>query len=105
MKLNPLNIIWSDKAIMDLKIIYDWVLEKSKSKETATKIRTKIIERSKQITFPEQYQIDEVLGIPYRRMFISHYKLVYKPDADNSIHILKVFNTLQNPQKIHETPF
>lgn len=101
----PLHIIWSDRATSDLKNIYDWILEKSKSQETAIRVRTKIIERSKHITFPEQYQMDEVLGLPYRRMIISHYKLVYKSDSNNSIHILKVFDTLQDPQKVHETNF
>ncbi|MGC4128092.1 MAG: type II toxin-antitoxin system RelE/ParE family toxin [Bergeyella sp.] len=95
-----LQIIWSERAISDLKIIYDWILEMSGSEETAERIRTKIINKSKRIIFPEQYQTDEILGEPYRRMFISHYKIVYKPDTENAIHILKIFDTLQDPQKI-----
>lgn len=100
MILEPLQIIWSEKAISDLKIIYDWILEISGSEETTKRIRTKIIKKSKRIIFPEQYQIDEILGKPYRRMFVNHYKIVYKSENENIIQILKIFDTLQNPQKI-----
>ncbi|MBN9312122.1 MAG: hypothetical protein BGO40_12775 [Chryseobacterium sp. 39-10] len=100
MILKPLQIIWSESAISDLKIICDWILEMSDSEETSERIRTKIIKKSKRIIFPEQYQTDETLGTPYRRMFVSHYKIVYKQDNENIIHILKIFDTLQDPQKI-----
>lgn len=98
-----LQIIWSVRAMSDLKIIYDWILEKSLSKETAIRIRTKIIDRSNEINFPEQYQRDEVLGFPYRRMFVGNYKIVYRPEKENIILIIRIFDTRQNPQKIQET--
>jgi|SRR5690554_6188435 len=103
MASESLRVIWSVWAMSDLKIIYDWILEKSLSKETAIRIRTKIIDRLSEINFPEQYQTDEILGFPYRRMFVGNYKIVYRPEKENTILIIRIFDTRQNPLKIQET--
>jgi len=51
------------------------------------------------IIFAEQFQEDEILGLPYRRFFVKHWKIVYKPNND-TISIFRVFDTRQNPKSI-----
>jgi len=58
-----------------------------------------IIESPKKVIFDNQYQEDEILGHPYRRLFIKHWRIVYLA-GNNSIIILRVFDTRQNPKKL-----
>ncbi|MNL51362.1 hypothetical protein D3C87_1744550 [compost metagenome] len=58
--------------------------------------------QSKNIHFVEQYQVDEFLGEPYRRMIIRDYKIIYKIHSQTEIRILQIFDTRQNPIKLTE---
>lgn len=95
--MNSTQVIWSLDAEKDLKNIY---LFCSKTDiNYANKIILEILESPKNILFDNQYQEDEFLNLPYRRFFIKHWRIVYKVN-DNTITILRVFDTRQNPKKI-----
>ena len=55
-----------------------------------------IVIQSKNIHFVEQYQLDEFLGEPYRRMII----LTYKIHSEMKIRILQIFDNRQNSIKL-----
>jgi plasmid stabilization system protein ParE len=100
MTKKKIRVLWSNEAKADLKEIYEWIKETTESVKDATTTRTDIINASKQIVYIEQYQVEELLGEPYRRMVVRHYKIVYRPDSDNQIRILKIFDTHKSPNKI-----
>ena len=103
MAKTKIRVIWSKQAKSDLKSIFKWVKKKTKSSELAINVRTDIINSSKNIVFIEQYQIEELLGDPFRRITIRHYKLIYKAESPSQIRILKVFDTHKHPSKIKIT--
>ncbi len=49
------------------------------------------------ITFPEQFQIDS-FRLDCRRIIVGNYKVLYQ-FKDNKISIIRVFNSLHNPEK------
>ncbi len=93
-----IKIVWDNKAKEDLKGIYKFN-KKTLSLEFALKIRKQIYQKVGEIAFLEQWQEDELLGSPYRRIVIGNYKVVYKIKSKNLIYILMVFDTRQNPVK------
>lgn len=95
---NPIKILWDDNAKEDLKLIFDFI--KLKSLQGAKNVIKDIVRQSKNIHYGEQYQVDEFLGEPYRRMIVRDYKIIYKVHSENEIRILQIFNTLQNPVKL-----
>lgn len=94
------QVLWSNPAKADLKDIFDWVLSKTKSLQDATTTRTDIINKSKEIVFVEQYQVEELLGEPFRRMVVRHYKIIYKVESSTQIRVLKIFDTHKQPSTI-----
>lgn len=56
-----------------------------------------ILSETKNIKFAQQYQVDEILGEPYRRIVVRNYKIIYKVHSDIEIRILQIFDTRQNP--------
>ena len=97
-----ISVIWSDAAKNDLKSIFDWIIEVSQSRQAAINVRNDIIKKSKEIVFAEQYQVEEYLGEPYRRMVVRHFKIIYKIQNPKEIRILKIFDTHQNPLKLKD---
>ena len=93
-KIEP---IWGINAQNDLKGIYNFYADENE--DYALRIIDSIIKSAENIVFPEQYQEDEILGLPYRRFFLKHWKVVYKPN-NNSIMVFRVFDTRQNPESI-----
>lgn len=91
-----LKIKWTEKSLSALQNIYNFYAEKSA--EAANRVIDDIIETAEAITFPEQYQQDEVLP-QFRRMIVRHYKILYQID-DNIVYIMNVFDTRQNPLRI-----
>jgi len=81
-----IKLFWTLSAIEDLKSI------------ASKKIVLEITNSPKTIVFPEQYQIDEYRS-DCRRIIIRNYKILYQHQG-NSIYIVRVFNTLQNPSNI-----
>lgn len=95
-----MKVLWSLSAKNDLKFIHDWILESSKSKEIAERFRLKITRKCKAILFLKQYQADEILGEPYRRIMFSNYRIVYKISVNKDVMILRIFDNRQNPRKL-----
>lgn len=90
----PITILWDDQAKSDLKLIYDFL--HIKSAQGAINVIKEIISQSKNIHFTEQYQVDEFLGAPYRRMIVRDYKIIYRVHSEIEIRILQIFDTRQN---------
>lgn len=79
-------------------MIFEYI--KLKSPQGAKNVVRDIIKQSKSIHFTEQYQVDEFLGEPYRRMVVRNYKIIYKIQSEAEIRILQIFDTRQNPIKL-----
>ena len=94
----PIKILWDNEAKADLKLIFEYL--KLKSPQAAKNVIRDIVNQSKKIYFTEQYQVDEFLGEPYRRMVVRNYKLIYKIHSESEIRILQIFDTRQNPIKL-----
>ena len=94
----PIKILWDNQAKADLKLIFEYL--KLKSPKAAKNVIRDIVNQSKKIYFTEQYQVDEFLGEPYRRMVVRNYKLIYKIHSESEIRILQIFDTRQNPIKL-----
>lgn len=80
------KVIWTASAKNDLRKIMGNV---------SNKMFDEIYKSPLNITFPEQFQIDEY-RLDCRRIIVGNYKLLYL-FHDNSIFIVRVFNTLQDP--------
>ncbi len=94
----PIKILWDNQAKADLKLIFEFI--KLKSLQGAKNVIRDIVAQSKDIYFVEQYQVDEFLGEPYRRMIVRDYKIIYKVHSKTEIRILQIFDTRQNPIKL-----
>jgi len=95
--VSKIQIIWGERAKNDMKDIH--LFYASKSKRAAVKVIDSIIKAAESIMFSEQYQVDEFLGEPYRRLIVKHCKIVYR-FKNNSIIIFRVFDTRQHPSKL-----
>ena len=89
-----IRILWDNNAKSDLKLIFEFL--KIKSLQGAKNVIADILLQSKSIQFAQQYQVDEILGEPYRRMIVRNYKIVYKIHSQTEIRILMIFDTRQN---------
>ena len=93
----PIRILWDNQAKADLKLIFEFL--QIKSAQGAKNVIKDIVNQSKNIHFVEQYQVDEFLGQPYRRMIVRDYKIIYKIHSETEIRILQIFDTRQNQFK------
>jgi plasmid stabilization system protein ParE len=91
------KIIWSRVATNDLSQI--WLFYAHKNLKAAERIVEEIIALAENLKYPEQYQEDEILGKPYRRMIHKHFKIVYLR-FNHQILITNIFDTRQNPAKL-----
>ena len=96
MSSSSLEVFWTYAAKEDLKAIY-FSLKATISKEVAQKIKEELFNSSNLITFPEEFQLDEY-RLDCRRIILRNYKVLYQFSGD-SIFIIRVFNTFQNPAK------
>lgn len=94
----PIRILWDNQAKADLKLIFDFL--QLKSPQGAKNVIRDIVKQSKNIHFTEQYQVDEFLGEPYRRMIVRNYKIIYKIHSETEIRILQIFDTRQNHSRL-----
>ncbi len=90
----PILILWDNQAKADLKLIFEFI--KLKSLQGAKNVIKDIVAQSKDIHFVEQYQADEFLGEPFRRMIVRDYKIIYKIHSKTEIRILQIFDTRQS---------
>ncbi len=97
-----IRVDWSEDSVEDLNFIFERIKKKTVSEELAKNVVNDIYETGVSISFVEQYQIDEVLGKPYRRMVVRHFKLIYRAITKKHIRIIQVFDTYQNPLKLRK---
>lgn len=90
-----IKIIWDLHAKADLRLIYDFI--QLKSPQGAKNVINAILLETKNIKFAQQYQVDEILGEPFRRIVVRNYKIIYKVHSEFEIRILQIFDTRQNP--------
>jgi plasmid stabilization system protein ParE len=90
----PITILWDTEGKADLKLLFEFI--KLKSPQGARNVIRDIVLQSKNIHFVEQYQVDEFLGEPFRRMIVRDYKIIYKIHSETEIRILQIFDTRQN---------
>ena len=95
--MGKLKVIWSQKAKVQLKSIHDYLKYEKKTPQGAANVKNDILQASREVTFEDQYQRDEIEP-EYRRIIVRHYKLLYK-EKDGKILILRLFDTYQNPKK------
>lgn len=97
-----MRIIWTDFAIENLSVIFDYYSDKA-SKKTAHKIRKQILSSVKQLLDnPESGQVEfnlEKIKQNHRYLVSGNYKIIYRIN-DNQIIINDVFDTRQNPVKM-----
>ncbi|KFF07574.1 type II toxin-antitoxin system RelE/ParE family toxin [Flavobacterium reichenbachii] len=94
--MNKLEIFWTESAKLDLKEIY-FYLKQTYSKKTALKIREELYQCLDNIVFPEQFQFDEY-RFDCRRIIVRNYKVLYQIQQ-NSILLVRIFSSFQNPPK------
>ncbi len=95
--MKDIQIIWSSDSKKDLKNIHQFYSDKNI--QAANMIILSITTAVESIVFAEQYQVDEILGTPYRRLIVRHCKVVYTVKK-NTIIVFSVFDTRQNPNKL-----
>lgn len=91
------KIIWSNEAKSELKEIYNNLLDYTKSKRNSLNVIDDIVTTVEETKYPEQYQVDEIMGEPYRRIVVRNFKITYRIMNDNTIRIIGITFTYKNP--------
>jgi len=90
MKPKVSKVVWTRQAKEALNEVLDYRYDEN---PTARKIvRTDIIQASMNITYPKQFQKDEIFP-DYRRIIVRDYKILYS-SKDTVVYILNVVCTL-----------
>ena len=94
---------WSKKAHDELDAIYNYILKKQKSPQNAVLVFNGIFDLAISLpNFPYKYPIEPLLKDENVRFaVIWNFKIVYAIH-ENSIVILRVFNTSQSPIKLNK---
>jgi toxin ParE1/3/4 len=97
------QVIWSDAALVDLEIIYDFLAEKSNS--AAKRIVENILARTIPLeAFPESGALQEPIKNQergYRYLVKGNYKIIYSYILSQpSLFIETIFDTRQDPSKM-----
>ena len=87
--VTSLEIIWSPESEKDLKLIY--CLYSDKNETYANQVIFEIIHQTEKIIFPNQFQADEILGLPFRRFFVKNWRIIYQVNQ-NQILIYRIFD-------------
>ena len=88
--MKPIQVVFDIEAEKDLKLIFDYL--KIKSKQGAKNVLNDILSNIKSIRFVTQYQVDEFLGEPYRRIIVRNYKIIYKVQSEDELRIVQIFD-------------
>ena len=91
------KIIWSQASKVSLKHIWDFYAEKNTS--AADRIVEEIISAAENISYRDQYQVEELLQGKFRRAVVRHFKIIYKVQ-DDYLRIIDVFDARQHPDKM-----
>jgi len=87
-----LKVVWTTTAKNQLRTIFDYY--KEKSVQAASNIKNEILDSTKNVSFSEQYQKDEIEP-KYRRIIVRDYKILYLVEGE-IIYISKIFSTKRN---------
>lgn len=85
------------KGKSSIKVNTQLLKYEKKTPQGAANVKKDILQASREVTFENQYQRDEIEP-EYRRIIVRHYKLLYK-EKDGKILILRIFDTYQEPKK------
>ena len=83
------QVRWTEKAVEALEDVYAFYMERSET--AAAKAVAAIIRKAESITFPDQYQVDEI-DPNYRRMFSGDYRILYRAEG-TTVHIIDILCT------------
>jgi plasmid stabilization system protein ParE len=93
-------IFWTPEAIYDLKAIFNYIKNvesRSRASYVVEGIRKKVKET---LVFPEKHPKEPNIDVDNVRFIIKwSYKIVFEI-KENTIRILSVFHTSQNPDKL-----
>ena len=93
--MKKFKIIWTERAKVELKKIYDYY--KQKSPKGARNVRSDLLQSPKTIYFSKQYKIDEI-NPKYRRIIVRRdYKVLYR-EEDGIIKVLDIVSVKQSPE-------
>lgn len=98
--MKKVTVIWSENALNDLDVIYDFLSEKSP--KAAENIIAALLSRTTQLkVFPESGQVQENISSTktYRYLVEEDYKLIYS-FTNGIIYIHTVFDCRQDPEKM-----
>jgi len=98
--VKKVTVIWSENALNDLDVIYDFLSEKSP--KAAENIIAALLSRTTQLkVFPESGQVQENISSTktYRYLVEEDYKLIYS-FTNGIIYIHTVFDCRQDPEKM-----
>jgi len=94
--MKPIQVVFDIEAEKDLKLIFDYL--KIKSKQGVKNVLNDILSNIKSIRFVTQYQVDEFLGEPYRRIIVRNYKIIYKVQSEDELRIVQIFDCRKSPR-------
>ena len=98
--MKKITVIWSENALNDLDVIYDFLSEKSP--KAAENIVATLLSRTTQLkVFPESGQVQENISSTktYRYLVEEDYKLIYSY-TNGIIYIHTVFDCRKDPEKM-----
>ncbi|TDD97405.1 type II toxin-antitoxin system RelE/ParE family toxin [Flavobacterium cellulosilyticum] len=94
-----MNVIWRKNALNELEAIYKYI--KKESPQNAVLVFNSIYDLAISLpNFPYKFPVEPIINIEkVRFVVVWSFKIVYSVEKD-SIVILRVFNTKQNPKKL-----
>ena len=94
------SLYWTPEAKKDLKPIFDYI-KHAESRERALYVITGIRAKAKEtLTFPTKHAIEPYINRDNVRFVVKwSYKIVFEI-KENTVIILSIFHTAQNPQKL-----
>lgn len=91
------QVVWTKRSRTSLRKIWEFYAENDF--KIADKIIAEIISTAENIKFAEQFQVEEFLSRNHRRAIVRHFKIIYIITED-TIQVLQVFDTRQDPKKM-----
>ena len=96
-----MKVLWNKKVSNELEAIYKYI--KKESPQNAVFVFNKIYDLANSLpNFPYKFPIEPIINIEKVRFAaIWSFKIVYSVEEE-SVVILRVFNTKQNPKKFNQ---
>jgi len=95
------KVVWSARSLKDLDRAHDLLIEKSL--KAANQTVESVLERVTQLEqFPESGAVEPSLSHrkkEHRYLVSGHHKIIYRIEKQ-TVFIVRVFDTRQNPQKL-----